>query len=252
LQLTPFNICTHPIHHSISMTRPPVQQHGSRVQAGTRAAAAGPLIVHGLLASSMAAECRHTAKQQQVCGQISHRRRVSSKLVFYDLLQSDTSQWWEVVVKAGTYGDVQAVKDLRDSLKLGDCVEVTGWAEGDAGHSPTLQAVSIKVTQPWRLQSPALAFIPRPAPRAHKPQQQQAESPSQATATAAEAAPTGVQQDTSSPAAAARVSAPQVAVCKFWLNTGRCVKGTDCPYLHAVLPAAGGGSVSRRNCLRQR
>lgn len=38
--------------------------------------------------------------------------------VFYDVLQSGTSQqWWEVVVKAGTYGSVQDVKDLRDTLK---------------------------------------------------------------------------------------------------------------------------------------
>lgn len=70
----------------------------------------------------MAAESSKAAEQQQqssvvLCGQVTHRRRVSSKLVFYDLLQSDTVQWWEVVVKAGTYGDVQAVKDLRDSLK---------------------------------------------------------------------------------------------------------------------------------------
>lgn len=65
---------------------------------------------------SMAAEQQHTAAEV-LCGQVTHRRRVSSKLVFYDLLQSDTLQWWEVVVKAGTYGGVQAVKDLRDSLK---------------------------------------------------------------------------------------------------------------------------------------
>lgn len=145
---------------------------------------------------------------------------------------------------------------VRSQRRLGDCVEVTGWREGDAEH-PTLQAVSITVTQPWRLQSPALAFIPQPATRPHKQQQQQQqqlEPQSQAIVTATEAAPSGVQQDTTGAgaAAAARVSAPQVAVCKFWLNTGRCVKGTDCPYLHAALPAAGGGSASRRNCLRQR
>jgi hypothetical protein len=43
--------------------------------------------------------------------------------VFYDVLQShpaahdSTDQWWEVVVKAGMFGTVQDVKDLRDSLK---------------------------------------------------------------------------------------------------------------------------------------
>lgn len=161
------------------------------------------------------------------------------------------SKWW-LLIHPQTH---QLHVFVRSQRRLGDCVEVTGWREGDAEH-PTLQAVSIKVTQPIRAQSPALAFIPQPAPRPHNQQhqQQQLEPQSQAIVTATEAGPSGVQQDTTGAGAvaAARVSAPQVSVCKFWLNTGRCVKGTDCPYLHAVLPAAGGGSVSRRNCLRQR
>lgn len=40
--------------------------------------------------------------------------------VFYDVLQAGTEEhYWEVVVKVGddAFGSVQAVKDLRDSLK---------------------------------------------------------------------------------------------------------------------------------------
>jgi len=37
------------------------------------------------------------------------------------------------------------------------------------------------------------------------------------------------------------IQSPQLAVCKFWVNTGRCAKGAACPYTHlqsAVLPVA--------------
>jgi hypothetical protein len=49
---------------------------------------------------------------------------------------------------------------------------------------------------------------------------------------------------------AARVTGPQVSVCKFWVNTGRCAKGVQCPFLHTLLPAAGG--VSRKTWLQKR
>jgi hypothetical protein len=32
--------------------------------------------------------------------------------------------------------------------------------------------------------------------------------------------------------APAVVQEPQLAVCKFWVNTGRCAKGDACPYAH--------------------
>lgn len=39
--------------------------------------------------------------------------------VFYDVLSGDplTPRWQEIIVKVGTYGSVQDVKDLRDTLK---------------------------------------------------------------------------------------------------------------------------------------
>jgi hypothetical protein len=56
---------------------------------------------------------------------------------------------------------------------------------------------------------------------------------------------------TDGPAAqAARVTGPQVSVCKFWVNTGRCAKGAQCPFLHTLLPAAGG--VSRKTWVQKR
>lgn len=165
-----------------------------------------------------------------------------------------------------------------------------------------MQAVSIKVTQPWKLHSPDVAFIPQPAPKAHKQPEQDAQSQQQAQQQqrqqlalspqheqqqqqqgvvgadlSSNAAAAGAAQDASgvhaeassqpdtSPDAAqtagsaraassttARVTAPQVSVCKFWVNTGRCAKGSDCPYLHTLLPAAAGGVAMRRNWLQQR
>jgi hypothetical protein len=74
--------------------------------------------------------------EASVLAGLSHPTRSFAKLLclvcvvqlFYDILQSDpaahdsTDQRWEVVVKAGVFGTVQDVKDLRDSLK---CVILT-------------------------------------------------------------------------------------------------------------------------------
>jgi hypothetical protein len=169
------------------------------------------------------------------------------------------------------------------TCRLGDHVEVTGWCEGQQQH-PELQAVSIKVTQSWKLHSTGVSFKPQPAPRAQHKQraappslpQQQKQQPaahgvdgkSHAHSASAERqvpADTLVKNnanfDTVAAAAvagavdavdAARVTAPQVAICKFWVNTGRCAKGGNCPFLHTLLPAAAGGALSRRRWLQQR
>lgn len=165
-------------------------------------------------------------------------------------------------------------------------MEVAGWCTGQQQH-PELQAVSIKVTQPWKLQSTGVAFVPQPAPRAqqqrHKQpvpppslqqhQQQQSTSGAegkahvhaagaekQAPADACNASDVNADAMTAATAAAgaadapaaARVTSPQVAICKFWVNTGRCAKGGECPYLHTLLPAAAGGAPSCRKWLQQR
>lgn len=55
-----------------------------------------------------------SSNETVVCGQVTYRRPLSSKLVFYDVKSSSSdNQWWEVVVKAGTYGSAQDVKNLR-------------------------------------------------------------------------------------------------------------------------------------------
>lgn len=172
---------------------------------------------------------------------------------------------------------------LSCTCRLGDTVRVTGWCEQQADH-PALRAVSVQVTQPWRQQHPDAGFIPRPAPKVHQHQPQHAHTPQHQQNPAQQAQQpedrTGQQQQPDSmqsagdpvcvPTAdavntpsgtaaagtdgpvvqAARVTSPQVSVCKFWVNTGRCAKGAQCPFLHTLLPAAGG--VSRKNWLQKR
>lgn len=169
------------------------------------------------------------------------------------------------------------------SCRLGDTVRVTGWCEQQAGH-PVLRAVSIQVTQQWRQQHPDTGFIPRPAPKVHQHQAPSVHTPQHQPSPAQQAQQLdGVtvqqpQPDSAQPAGhtvsvplayvgskasgtatagtegpvvqAARVTGPQVSVCKFWVNTGRCAKGAQCPFLHTLLPAAGG--VSRKTWLQKR
>jgi hypothetical protein len=170
----------------------------------------------------------------------------------------------------GVCGDVQAVKDLRDSIKLGDTVAVTGSCENEH----VLQAVTVTVLQAWKTSNGQTAFKPHPSPlkQLHKKQQQQQQQQDTHTeqqvpdvsqpATAAEAgctdaggidtpgttavdpqaaaaaadpqAAAAAADPQASAAGAAVLREPQLAVCKFWVNTGRCAKGDACPYAHLV------------------
>ncbi len=148
------------------------------------------------------------------------------------------------------YGSIQDVKDLRDKLKLGDVVTVLGVREG--GH--VLQATRVDVVRPWQDTSAGVSFRPQPSPCQ---QQQQESAAAVGTATQPEsqqpAAPPGAQQrnswavecsPTAFPAAVAAAattgqqSSPPLqqqqaqALCKFWVNTGRCAKGAECLYPH--------------------
>lgn len=123
-------------------------------------------------------------------------------------------------------------------------------AHNQQHHNPALQATRVTITRPWRLHSPDTAFIPQPAPKAahthgvkpvaqtqQQPHDTSSTNPPLATAAAASEAPP-----------AARVTGPQVSVCKFFVNTGRCAKGSSCPFLHT----AAGGAASRSRWLQQR
>eukprot|EP00775_Hariotina_reticulata_P005195 gene5195-5433_t len=127
---------------------------------------------------------------------------------------ADSSQeWLELVIKAETFGTDQDVKDLRDRVKLGDSVAVSGWFE----ESHVLLVQQLTVIRPWRGQQAAVLQQPSIRRAANDASQHP------------------------DPSAIAAVQPPQLAVCKFWVNTGRCAKGAACPYAHlqsGVLPAA--------------
>jgi hypothetical protein len=143
------------------------------------------------------------------------------------------------------------VKDIRDSIKLGDVVAVTGSMESEH----VLQAVTVTVLQAWKASHGPVAFKPQPSPlkQLHKEQQQQHRQTQQqqqqqpkhqqqdqqeggnvnaGASHAAAVATSAAVPETA--AAAAVVQEPQLAVCKFWVNTGRCAKGDACPYAHLV------------------
>jgi hypothetical protein len=74
----------------------------------------------------------------------------------------------------GVCGDIQAVKDLKYSIKLGDIVAVTGRFENDH----VLQAATVTVLQAWKASNGWTAFKPQPAAlkrlyKQHQQQQQQ-------------------------------------------------------------------------------
>ncbi|GAB4823002.1 hypothetical protein N2152v2_010048 [Parachlorella kessleri] len=122
---------------------------------------------------------------------------VASVSVFYDLLCSDSSsvqapghcqEWVEVVVKEGLYGSVQDVKDLRDSLKLGDAVVVRGRQESShvvlAVHVDSVLCASESQTAP----PPSVSIAAQPAERGPGVEVAQGYQP---------------------------------GVCKYWVNTGQ-------------------------------
>ncbi len=148
------------------------------------------------------------------------------------------------------YGSIQDVKDLRDKLKLGDVVTVLGVREG--GH--VLLAARVDIVRLWQDTSAGVSFRPQPSPyqqrrqesaaavgAATQPESQQPAAPpsaQQRNSWAVERSPTALP----AAVAAAVITGPQSspppqqqqpqALCKFWVNTGRCAKGAECPYPH--------------------
>eukprot|EP00878_Enallax_costatus_P014156 GHUV01014805.1.p1 GENE.GHUV01014805.1~~GHUV01014805.1.p1 ORF type:complete len:485 (+),score=155.37 GHUV01014805.1:561-2015(+) len=144
--------------------------------------------------------------------------------------------------------------------------------EGNWESQHTLQATKISVLQAWRERHDNVAFKPQPSslhcraaiiPAARQqPDQQQQDGASQLMmpGVSLPAAPQLQQTalmkpegsastdfnvlrnsngSTAGPSAPARLQQPheqlqepQLAVCKFWLNSGRCAKGSACPYAH--------------------
>ncbi|KAK3235723.1 hypothetical protein CYMTET_54094 [Cymbomonas tetramitiformis] len=135
-------------------------------------------------------------QNQTFTGQLMHRRRLSGKLVFYDLLldaplhtsteavapetasaepqtellmdqTGDTPLEMELMLKAdGLAGGclpIQEVQRLRADLKLGDRVRVVGTREVNLSGGPAvLHCRQMKVLQRWAEMQPQTAFVPQP------------------------------------------------------------------------------------------
>ncbi|KIZ05374.1 hypothetical protein MNEG_2591 [Monoraphidium neglectum] len=181
-------------------------------------------------------------------------------------------RWVEVIVKASHF---DRVLEARDSIRVGDVVSFEGRYQDD--ESSILTCLGFEVLQRWREVSGGASFAPRVPPRrqhgkhaarnghgavgedqqARQQQQQNSEkaqqqkqqqraeqqqeqraTPNSGTTTAAEA-PGAVQPSPAPATAAAVVAAPQLQLCKFYVNSGQCLKGDACPYAHVAAAARG-------------
>lgn len=159
-------------------------------------------------------------------------------------------------------GSIQQVKDIRDTVKLGDIVKVEGRYESQH----VMQATAVQILQTWQEHNAGVAFTPQPSllhcqladnskhPEVQVQQQEQcynsilqgdAGDPiinqqqlgSYANSHESLDPRAGTPPACTAEQAAALVQPPQLAVCKFWVNSGRCAKGSGCPYSH-LQPAA--------------
>ena len=135
----------------------------------------------------------------------AHVRHSPSVQVFLDLERDTTGKSIELLLRPNETLPASAAHDLRDAIKLGDEVTVTGRFE-----DRVLFIVSgIEVTQRWRDSHPGQQF-------AHKL----------------------VTYDTATPPSVKHAGASQQEdgrqLCKFDINgPGSCTRGAACPFLHA-------------------
>lgn len=143
-----------------------------------------------------------------VTGRVTFRRRLSARLVFYDVSFDEGSavHTVELALKAGADLDDERVKSLRDTIKLGDVVSASG--EFDPTRR-TLTVQRLHFVERWQEANPGQHFRPELVLRA------QAERKAHNRSTGAQ-------------------PAPPSGVCKFWLNTGTCLKGEACPHAHSA------------------
>jgi hypothetical protein len=147
-------------------------------------------------------------------------------------------RWVEVVVKSTEFDDVQGA---RDAMRIGDAVRFRGEWQDDA--ETMLTCRGFEVLAAWRDVAGGRAFVPRAIPRhthygggAAGKAKAGAPLPQQQQQTEAEAA---AQPDGGSAAAPGQKAAGPPPVCKFYINSGRCLKGADCPFLHVDAAARG-------------
>eukprot|EP00884_Botryococcus_braunii_P010341 jgi/Botrbrau1/19308/Bobra.0073s0047.1 len=103
---------------------------------------------------------------QCITGQLIYKRALSRRLVFFDLevhSKCAESHTVELILKAGEGLTQEEVRDLRDTLKLGDVA--TAW--GHMGRTCSeLLVHRISIVSRWKDTHPREAFRPR---QAHKP-----------------------------------------------------------------------------------
>ena len=192
--------------------------------------------------------------------------------MFFDLESKDGSIT-ELCIKAGCRFTIEQVKDLRDDIKLGDTVLVSGVV--DHGAASVVLPSSITITARWRDDHPGEHFVPRCSQLSthHKPHNAPAEPRTALEHTAqvsrgiAQTAREITPAMNTATSQSSQVSPPKgllclhylrthilrartphnttktaegntdVQVCKFHINGG-CQKGDECPHLHVDLLAA--------------
>ena len=149
----------------------------------------------------------------EISGTVVHIRKVSRKLVFFDIIIGDTDAKKDrrqaIVVKAWAPGSPELVARINrgpDKLHGGDVVRVRGSYEALAGD---FAAADYDVTERWSARHPTQTFSPIPPP------------------------PLVVVADGNNiTAALGDNSDSERQLCKFFLNTGRCAAADSCRFHH--------------------
>lgn len=170
-------------------------------------------------------------------GRIVHRRCVSRKLVFIDLLANKETPGnvrVELVVKdtAGdnTTGDTNLVRCARSVVHIGDVVQAT--CKFDSAPTDTLlllRCSSLSVVSYWADENPGKPAVSLPLSGLSRRDIGALPTLPEFGALATETSSTSCSQDNDEDGDAA--SPEPVPHCKYWLNSGRCPR-IDCKFRH--------------------
>jgi hypothetical protein len=187
-------------------------------------------------------------------------------------------RWVEVIAKASEFDRVQAA---RDAIRIGDVVRFTGDFQ-DPPANALLTCRGFDVLRRWRDAGGGRSFQPRIPPSRHHSGSGGGHAHQQAAADAAVRAQPALAQGGREAVAGGAPSAGQQqqgagrgqhqdhneqqqqqqqqeeeegegrpqGLCKFFLNSGTCLKGVACPYAHVAPDARGAALASwvKRRC----
>jgi hypothetical protein len=179
-------------------------------------------------------------------------------------------RWVEVVAKAAAFARVQ---EARDEIRIGDVVCFQGEFQDPPANS-MLTCRGYAVVSRWRDAGGGRSFQPRVPPRRHShgggsgggsgggQQQQQQQQQRPGPGGAARPAPGAAPQVPAAPCGEQQAQAQQgrpegqpeegrkPGLCKFYVNSGRCLKGDACPYAHVAAEARGAALTAwvKRRC----